>query len=146
MPGGFPSKFRKRHAVMTLDGTSPDTLSIGMGGQKYFRCNQFSALITSGGDTAVSIELKDSLGRIFYKDAADKDYKTAKVHRIFARDDTVTGLSFTVTDATGAALSATAGDVQNAPIPDPILEGPVTVTVTNAGTAGVMEIDLYVEV
>lgn len=132
-------RFRKR--VLTITSTGASTAArIGLGGVKYARLVGFRALATT--DTATQIEIKDALNRVFYKDAADKDYATAAVNRVIVYDDTLTGLNFTPTDATGAAL--TAADAAHA---GPVVESPFTVTWSNVSGAGLtLRLELILEV
>jgi len=140
MPAGSAGKFKKRVLTQTRTGTGSVVTTIGIGGQRYGKLNSFRARVTSSGATS-QIEIKDSLGRVIYKDAADKDYQTATVNRAIAFDDTLTGLGFTAADATGAAM--TAGGTFEVPV----LEGPLTVTWADAdGTAGTQRVELYLEV
>jgi hypothetical protein len=141
MPAGSSGKFKKRVLTLTRTGTGNVVGVIGAGGQRFFQCSSFRARVTSSGATA-QVELKDSLGRIFYKDAADKDYQTAAVNRVFSFDDTLTGLGFATTDATGAVIAASEGAGER-----PVLEGPITVTWGDAdGGAGTLRLELYLEV
>jgi hypothetical protein len=142
MAAGSSGKFKKRVITLTRTGTGSVVGTVGIGGQRYGKLNSFRARVTSSGATS-QIELKDSLARVFYKDAADKDYQTAAVNRIVVADDTLTGISFTPTDATGAALTAA-----DAVWPvQPVLEGPITVTWADAdGAAGTLRLELYLEV
>jgi len=104
---------------------------------KFAQVPAFSALLT-GTDTAVRIKMTDADSRVFYLDAADKDYKTAKIHRHVVYDDTLTGLTPQLLDATGVAATATAAG------PLPIVKSPITLEVSNGGTAGdVVTHDLY---
>lgn len=105
----------------------------------YGRLIGFKALVT-GTDTATQIEIKDADARVVYKDAADKDYKTAAVHRIICQDDTTTGLSSIPVDATGAAATAAYNSLT------PIVRSPLTISLINGGTAGdVLALDLDYE-
>lgn len=140
MPAGSAGKYRKRVITLTRTGTGSVVGAVGAGGQSFFKLNSFRAKVTSSGATS-QIEIKDRLGRIIYKDAADKDYQTAFVNRAIAFDDTLTGLGFTAVDATGAAM--TAGGTFEVPV----LEGPITVTWADAdGSAGTLRLELYLEV
>lgn len=95
---------------------------------KYAQVIGLSALLT-GTDTLVRLRVTDADSRIVFLDAADRDYKTAKIHLVPSLDDTLTGLSVTALDATGAAATATAG------APTPIVKSPLTLGVINGGTA-----------
>lgn len=88
----------------------------------------FSALLT-GTDTTIRIRIRDTDDKVIFLDAGDKDYKTEEVHVPVLYDDTLTGLSWTHTDATGAAATATSV------APDPIYRAPLKVAVVNGGTA-----------
>lgn len=139
---GAPSSFRTRAKSLTIPaGATSVAGTFGFGGVRYGKVDSFRAAITSGTDTTTQIELKDAKGRIFYKDAANKDYTTA-VNRAFGLDDTLTGLGFSVTDATGAALTA-AGVAR---FESPIVEFPVTATWSGGTAAEVLRLELYVEV
>lgn len=99
-----------------------------------------SAKAAAGTDALEKVKLTDANGVVFYLDAADRDYKTAKVNIAFAQDDTSSGLSVTSVDATGAAATAGAGN-------EWVCASPVTVEVQDAGTAtDYFEVYLLVEV
>ena len=94
----------------------------------------------AGTDALIKVKLTDASGKVFYLDAADRDYKTAAVHVFFNGDDTATGLSYVPTDATGAAASAGSGV-------EVVVASPITIEVQNAGTAtDYFEVSLFVEV
>lgn len=104
---------------------------------KYAQLLGLSAQLT-GTDVLTRLRVADADGRVVYLDAADRDYKTAKVHLLPQQDDTLTGLTPVHVDATGAAATATAG------APMPIIKSPLTLAVINGGTAGdVTAIDVY---
>ena len=130
--------FRKRIVTVTSTGASTSR-AVGLGGVKYARVVGFRAL--ASGDTTTTIGLADAKGRTFYLDAAAKDYTTA-VNRVIVYDDTLTGINFTPTDATGAAL--TAADAAHA---GPVIEGPITVTWGSVDAAGrTLRLELMLEV
>jgi hypothetical protein len=141
-------RFRKRRGTITLNGTS-GTCVLGVPGFKLFRVVGFranaytnSSRLVTATDTATQIELKDSLNRVFYKDAADKDYSNALAgqRRTIVLDDTLTGLGFQSVDSLGGVLG-TAGQAR-----PPVVEGPVTVTWSNGTTTEFLVIELLVEV
>jgi hypothetical protein len=104
---------------------------------KFGQVLAFRALLT-GTDTAVRIKMTDADSRVFYLDAADKDYKTAAINRHLVYDDTLTGLTPQLLDATGAAATATAAGSL------PIVKSPITVELSNGGTAAdVLSLDIY---
>jgi hypothetical protein len=134
------AKFRKRTVTFTTPNPAASVVKVIPVGFKLFTLRGFRAKATT--DTTTQIEIKDALGRVVYKDAADKDYATAAINRVPALDDTATGLGFSATDSTGAALDGTAKQVA----PAPVLEGPLTVTWSNNGTAGdILTLSVYVE-
>lgn len=105
----------------------------------YARVVGFKALLT-GTDTAVRVRITDADSRIVYLDAADKDYKTAAIHRLIGWDNTTTGLTTVPTDATGAAATAEYS------VFSPIVRNPLEIAVVNGGTAGdVIVVDLDYE-
>lgn len=136
----------RRRRVQGLLSASPVTLgTIGLGSKFAFlraiRARNWasSAKAGAGTDTAVKVKITDNNGDIVFLDAADRDYATAEVTLYPSADDTTTGLGITPVDATGAAATAGAGS----PI---IMESPVTVVITNGGTAtDFMTVDLIVE-
>ena len=97
--------------------------------RKYTQVVGFSALLT-GTDTAVRLKITDADSRVVYLDAADKDYKTAEVHRQIGLDDTLTGLTPQHLDATGTAATATSA------APVPVVKSPLTLEISNGATAG----------
>ncbi len=90
-------------------------------------------------DNASRVQIADADGRTVYLDAADKDYSGTGIHRgTLTLDDTATGLSVVQVDATGAAATATSAG------PLPVVKGPLTVSLINAGTAGeTLTIDVF---
>jgi len=135
----MPSRFKIRKGTISVPSGTSGTTTIGLGAT-YGRVVNFNAKATT--DTLTQLELKDSEGNIFYKDAADKDYATAKVFRTFIRDDTPTGLGFSPTDATGAALAA--GQVID--LGSAVIKGPVTVTWSNVTAVDSIAIELLTEI
>jgi len=95
----------------------------------WVRPLNFKVLLT-GTDTAVRLRLTDADSRIFYLDAADKDYKTAAVYTPMATDNVVTGLGPVSYDLTGVAAAI----AQTGPMP--VVKSPIEVAVVNGGTAG----------
>jgi len=135
----YAPRFKVVRATLTRTGTSDVVVKINPT-FKYFKCSGFKAKVTSSGATS-KIGLADGNADTFYLDAADKDYQTATIQRLFQLDSTgVSGL--TPTDATGAVLVT---DVE--PSPEPILEGPITVTWNDAdGAAGTLALELRLEI
>lgn len=138
----FASRFKKVKLVLPRTGTTDVTAHTNLTGFRYFKCANFRAKVASSGATS-QIQLTDGNGDVFYKDAADKDYQTATVQRVFAQDDTAITGGVTASDATGAAVTFVTG-VNSAP--PAILEGPVTVTWIDAdGAAGTLTLELLLE-
>lgn len=131
-------------AVTTAATTVLGTISLGAPfGRIYgFEAQNWasSAKAAAGTDALEKVKLTDAAGKVIFLDAADRDYKTAKVNIAFSMDDTSTGLSVTSVDATGAAATAGAGNAQ-------IAQSPITVEIQDAGTAtDYFEVSLFVEV
>lgn len=130
--------FKKKNVALTTTSASVSTTCAL--GAAYGRVHAFDILVT-GSDTAVKLSLTDADSKVFYLDAADKDYKTARIHTVISDDDTRTGLTYTPRDATGAAVTATFTQ------PVPVVKSPVTVAVLNGGTTtDTVDINLYVEI
>ena len=118
----------KNSITLVVPGT-PATVSGTLNlRSKFAQVVGFTALLT-GTDTATRVQIADADSRTVYLDAADVDYKTAKIHRVFGQDDTLTGLTPQHLDATGVAATATAA------APYPVVRGPLTVSLVNGGTA-----------
>jgi hypothetical protein len=111
-----------------------------------------SAKATEGTDALCKVKLADATGRIFYLDAADRDYgatsgptgsaSSSGTTIFFGQDDTVTGIGDIYVDATGAAAANAGGGAGGA-----VVQSPVTVTVIDAATTtDYFEVYLYVEV
>lgn len=114
--------------------TVTGTMSLGA---KYAQILGISALLT-GTDVTTRLRIVDADSKVIFLDAADRDYKTAKVHLQYQHDDTTTGLSWIPLDATGAAVTAASGAAT------PLAKSPLTLAVINGGTAGdVVAIDVY---
>ena len=106
---------------------------------KYGQLLGFRALST-GTDVAIRIRVRDADGKIVFLDAADKDYDTEALEIPILYDDTLTGLTWTHVDATGASATATSV------APDPVFRSPLRVAVVNGGTAGdTVDVTLWVE-
>lgn len=121
--------FDKRSISLTVPNpaaTITGTLNLRT---EYAQILGFKALLT-GTDTAVKVRITDADSRIVYLDAADKDYKTAAIQRVFHQNDDATGLSVTSFDSTGAAAIAEFS------APSPIVRNPLEIAVVNGGTAG----------
>jgi len=140
----------KKKRLSGLTPTAPTVLGIVSLGAKYgkvkgFRARNYasSAMAGAGTDTAERLELKDANGNIFFLDAADRDYATAEVVANLAYDDLNTGLGITQMTGIGAAWVAAEGQA----IEPPVVQGPITVTIRNCGTAtDFFVVDLLVEV
>jgi hypothetical protein len=76
------------------------------------------------------LRLTDADSRIFYLDAADKDYDTAAVLTPLLTDDVTTGTGPKAFDSVGAAVAA----AQSSPMP--VVKNPIEVAIVNGGTAG----------
>ena len=131
-------------AVTTAATTVLGTISLGAAYGRVigFRARNWasSAKAAAGVDALSRLKLADANGLIFFLDAADVDYKTAEVNVTISQDDTATGLTHLLKDATGAAVTAGAGA-------NPICKSPITVTILQADTAtDYMEVFLRTEV
>lgn len=132
-------RFRKRILDITIPaGQTSKAVTVGLGGIKYARCQQFRAVITTGSDTSTSLEIKDRRGLVLFT-AGTLNF-TSAINRVFTQDDTAVGSGFTTSDATGAALAA------GEPIPAPIHEGPLTVTWSSATAGETLRVELMLEV
>jgi len=127
--------FRKTssaEAVTSAATTVIGTISLGAGYGLvlglFGRNWASSAKAGAGTDTAERIKLTDAALRVFFLDAADRDYVGGKTLILTGQDDTATGLTPFAVDATGAAASAGAGGLL-------VVQSPVTVEIQNAGTA-----------
>lgn len=124
-----------KRSVGAVTAATPQVLGIvGLGAKfgvlKCIRARNFAdaTKLAAGTDAALRLKIVDNHGTVAYLDAADRDYKTAEVVLYPVQDDTATGLTPLVVDATGAAAAAG----QSADI---VLESPVTVSAVNGGTA-----------
>lgn len=130
--------FRKRIFTLTVPaGQTSVAATGGFGGIKYARVKQFRAVITTGSDISTSLEIKDRRGLVLFT-AGTLNF-TSAINRVFTQDDTAVTGGFTASDATGAAL--TAGTAV-----EPIAEGPLTVTWSNATAGEVLRVEVLVEV
>ena len=130
--------FKKKNVSLTT--TSADVSTTVALGAAYGRVHAFDILST-GTDTAIRLKLTDADAKVFYLDAADKDYDTARIHTVISDDDTRTGLTYTPRDATGAAVTATFTQ------PVPVVKSPITVSIINGGTVtDTVDVNLYVEI
>jgi len=126
-------KYDRRSISLTVPNpaaTVTGTLNLAA---DFVRVHGFSAL-TTGTDAATRVRLTDGLSRIFYLDAADRDYDTAQVNILIGPDVTDTGLFYAQTaasfaDATGAAGTIAGGKAMWA-------KNPIEVALINGGTAG----------
>ena len=87
-------------------------------------------ILSVGTDATERLRLTDGDSRVFYLDAADKDYDTAQINTLILNDDTTTGLSVVAQDSVGAAVSAGQAGGR------PVIKNPIEVAVINGGTAG----------
>jgi hypothetical protein len=141
--------FRKTAAVAAVTSAATTVVGSVSLGAPYGRVHGFtarnwasSAKAAAGTDALQKVKLTDADSRVFYLDAADRDYKTAAVNIFFAQDETATGLSDLHVDATGTARAADSSTGLGA-----IIKSPVAVEVQNAGTAtDYFEVSLFVEV
>ena len=137
---------RKRIVAGLVADADHDIGVVGLG-SKYGRVVRIdarnyasSAKAGAGTDTAQKLKLTDATGAVFFLDAADRDYATAKVKLAPVLDDTATGLGILGVDGTGAVRAA--GEAGQ----PPVVQGPVTVTVLNGGTpTDYFEAELFVE-
>lgn len=137
-------KKRTVNFLLATATAAADPVSIGSkyGFLRSIRARNWasSAKAGAGADTAIRLKITDANSDVVYLDAADRDYAGAEVTLSPSQDDTATGLGVTPVDATGAPATAGAGN----PI---FMQGPVTVSVVNAGTAtDYLTVDLFVEV
>jgi hypothetical protein len=97
-------------------------------------------ILSVGTDATMRLRLTDADSRIFYLDAADKDYDTAKIYTPLGLDDVSTGLTTLAYDSVGAGVAA----AQIAPMP--VVKSPIEVAIINGGTAGdIITVDLDYE-
>jgi len=87
-------------------------------------------ILSTGTDATMKLKLTDGDSRVFYLDAADKDYDTARIFTPFLTDDVTTGTGPKATDSTGV-LAAVAQSS-----PNPVVKNPIAVEISNGGTAG----------
>lgn len=142
MPAGSSGKFKKRVLTLTRTATGDVVGSIGVGGQKYFKCSQFT-VTASATTTTAQLTFKDrAASRTFYADAADRSLTAATpVHQIIASVQDANA-DFTTLDAAGAALTATESVNDS-----PILEGPIQVTWNDTVVAsGTLRLEFLCEV
>lgn len=150
--------YRKMGPAAALTAATPQSLGTVSLGAPYARVIGFqaanwasSAKATEGTDALQRVKLEDATGRIFYLDAADRDYgatsgptgsaASSGTTIFFQQDETVTGIGDIVVDATGAAVSSQGSERGT------VAKSPVTVTIINGGTAtDYVEVYLYVEV
>jgi hypothetical protein len=112
-----------------------------------------SAKSAEGVDAAEKVKLTDADGRVFFLDAADRDYGATSgptpsnngTFIFFNGDPTSTGLTDRHVDATGALLTSVAENQSG--MEGAVVRSPVSVQVENAGTAtDYFEVALFVEV
>ncbi len=84
--------FDRRTINLTVPNPAATTTTTFNARSNYIRPLNFKILLT-GTDTAVRLRMTDADSRIFYLDAADKDYKTAAIYTVPVFDDTTTGLT-----------------------------------------------------
>lgn len=121
--------FDRREATLVVPNPAATvTQTMNLRG-KYNRLLGFNILST-GTDTAMRLRMTDADSRIFYLDAADKDYDTARIYTPTFMDDVTTGLTTLLYDSTGAVVAAT----QDGPMP--VVKNPIELAVVNGGTAG----------
>lgn len=121
--------FDRRTAVVTIPdpaATATTTLNLR---STWVRPLNFK-ILSVGTDTLIKLRLTDADGRIFYLDAADKDYDTAAIYTPLLTTDVTTGTGPKAYDSVGV-LAATA---QSGPMP--VVKNPIEVAVVNGGTAG----------
>ena len=93
---------------------------------RYIRPLGFSI---DGTETTTKLRLTDADSRVFYLDAADKDYSTAVYTTPLGLDDVATGLGPVAVDSTGVAVAV----AQIAAMP--VVKGPIEIAVVNDSTA-----------
>ena len=129
--------FDKRNIQLTVPAT-PATVTTGFNARSEFiRLLAFDILLT-GTDTAVKLRITDADSRIIYLDAADKDYKTARIFTPLVTDDVTTGTTVVANDSVGVAVAA----AQHSPMP--VCRAPLEIAIINGGTGGDV-IDLNIE-
>ena len=95
----------------------------------YCRPLGFS-ILSVGTDTAMKLRMTDADSRVFYLDAADKDYDTARIYTPVFMDDVTTGQTPKLYDSVGAVVAA----AQDGPMP--VIKSPIELAIVNGGTAG----------
>jgi hypothetical protein len=89
-----------------------------------------SAKAANGTSSTQRLKLTDAALRVFYFDAVARDYRAGVYLMLAGQDDTTTGLTPVVVDATGAAIAASEGAsglfVAQSPISVEVQEAEVT--------------------
>jgi len=121
--------FDRRSIQLTVPNPAA-TVTTGFNTRSTFIRPLGFKILSTGTDATMKLSLTDADGRIFYLDAADKDYDTAAVITPLLSDDVVTGLSMQAFDSVGIVVAA----AQSSPMP--VVKGPIAVSIVNGGTAG----------
>lgn len=132
--------FDKRSATLVVPNPAATVTQTFNARSTYIRPLGFSILST-GTDATMRLRLTDADSRIFYLDAADKDYDTARIYTtVLGLDDVTTGLTTLVYDSVGAAGAV----AQIGPMP--VVKSPIEIAIINGGTAGdIIDITLEYE-
>ena len=128
--------FDRRTATLTVPNPAATVVQTFNLRSTYVRPNNFSILST-GTDATQKLRLTDADGRIFYLDAADKDYDTARIYTPLLLDDVNTGLTsaggvgtFLGSDSVGVEVAVAQSGAM------PVVKSPLEIAVINGGTAG----------
>jgi len=121
--------FDRRSIVLTVPNPAATVVGTLNLRSTWARFLNFKVL-SVGTDATMRLRLTDGDSRIFYLDAADKDYDTAAIFTPLATDDVTTGTGPKLYDSVGV-LAATA---QLGPMP--VVKNPIEVAIVNGGTAG----------
>jgi len=121
--------FDRRSATLVVPNPAATVTQTMNLRSNYCRLLGFNILST-GTDTAMKLRMTDADSRIFYLDAADKDYDTARVYTPTFMDDVTTGQTPKLYDSTGAVVAA----AQDGPMP--VIRNPIELAIVNGGTAG----------
>jgi len=131
--------FDRRTAVVTIPNPAATQTTTFNLRSTYIRPINFK-ILSVGTDATMRLRMTDADSRIFYLDAADKDYDTAAIYTPLATDDVTTGTGPKLYDSVGVLAAAT----QLGPMP--VVKNPIEVAIVNGGTAGdVITLDLDYE-
>lgn len=135
------ARFDRREIDLTVPNPAATVSGVLNLASPYARITGISALAV-GTDVLTKIQVVDADSTTVYLDAADRDYKTARVNLLPTVDVTTTGLTFTPVDSTGAAITAAKGGGEGLMV----VKSPLTISYINGGTAAdTVNIRVYYE-